>query len=100
MLDTLPYPTRSQYRAALERIASLEREVAVDDKLLAERERVLAEIPECPVHGSGCVPHAVEWIIMAKARLGPAALAEMRQIAKESTVGGLFVRDNNPAVGG
>lgn len=27
-----------------------------------ERARVLNAIPECPVHGRGCIPHALEWI--------------------------------------
>lgn len=32
------------------------------EKLISERERVLNTIPECPIHGAGCVPHAVEWV--------------------------------------
>lgn len=27
-----------------------------------ERVRVLNAIPECPEHGRGCVPHALEWV--------------------------------------
>jgi hypothetical protein len=27
-----------------------------------QRGRVLSAIPECPVHGRGCIPHAIEWI--------------------------------------
>lgn len=27
-----------------------------------EQARVLNAIPECPVHGRGCIPHALEWI--------------------------------------
>ncbi len=34
----------------------------VNEKLLAERQRVLDTIPECPVHGSNCVPHAIYWV--------------------------------------
>lgn len=34
----------------------------VNEKLLAERQRVLDSIPECPIHGGNCVPHAIEWI--------------------------------------
>jgi hypothetical protein len=35
--------------------------VHVMEKLLEERDRLLAEIPECPKHGR-CVPHATEWV--------------------------------------
>jgi len=41
---------------------ALEAEVAVDDKLLKERQRVLDAIPECPEHGRSCIPHAIEWV--------------------------------------
>lgn len=34
----------------------------VNEKLLAERQRVLDLIPDCPKHGGNCVPHAIEWI--------------------------------------
>lgn len=34
----------------------------INERLLAERQRVVDAIPECPVHGSNCVPHALEWI--------------------------------------
>ena len=33
-----------------------------NEHLLAERQRVLEAIPECPLHGNNCVPHAIEWI--------------------------------------
>lgn len=36
--------------------------IATLEKLLAERDRLLAEIPLCPDHGAGCVPHAIEWV--------------------------------------
>lgn len=49
----------------------LEEYVDVLEKLLQERERLLAEIPPCPVHGAGCVPHAIEWV---RAHLTPHAL--------------------------
>jgi len=48
----------------------LRQELDITDKLLAERERVLRAIPECPAHGPSCVPHALEWIERAKAALG------------------------------
>ena len=46
----------------------LERELAMTDKLLTERERVLRAIPGCPFHGDQCVPHALEWIAAQSAR--------------------------------
>jgi len=51
-------------------INRLREELEVTDRLLEEREKVLNAIPECPVHGSGCVPHALEWIELAKSKLG------------------------------
>lgn len=43
-------------------------ELAVANKLLAERQRVLDAVPPCPDHGP-CVPHALEWIEKAKTAL-------------------------------
>lgn len=39
-------------------IASLNEEVAIDDKLLADRQRILDAVP-CPDHGP-CVPHVLK----------------------------------------
>lgn len=50
------------------RITELEEELAVSNKLLAHREQLLNAIPPCPVHGSGCVPHALDWIREQTAR--------------------------------
>lgn len=44
------------------RIHSLEQEIKVDNELLAERDRLLAMIPACPIHGAGCIPWAMKWI--------------------------------------
>lgn len=33
-----------------------------NERLLAERQKVLDAIPECEAHGGNCVPHAIEWI--------------------------------------
>ena len=38
-------------------------EIAVDDLLLAERDRLLDAIPECAAHGNRCVPNAIEWVL-------------------------------------
>jgi hypothetical protein len=53
-------------QAALAALVEARAEIAVDDRLLAERKRVMDAIPECPAHGE-CVPHAVEWVNAAKA---------------------------------
>lgn len=44
---------------------ALEQELQVTEALLAERQKLLDAIPECPAHGA-CVPHALEWIEAAK----------------------------------
>ena len=46
----------------------LQTELTVTDELLADRQRVLDAIPECPAHGA-CVPHALAWIAQAKTAL-------------------------------
>jgi len=40
----------------------LKREIAADDIIIGGRKQLLAEIPECPMHGEGCIPNAIEWI--------------------------------------
>lgn len=40
--------------------------IKILELLLSEREKVLHEIPECPIHGKNCVPHAIEWIKIKK----------------------------------
>jgi hypothetical protein len=44
----------------------LREELDPADRLLENREQVLRAIPECPIHGPSCVPHAMEWIERAK----------------------------------
>jgi hypothetical protein len=39
---------------------SLKEEIAIDDKLIETRNRILDALP-CPVHGQ-CVPYVLEWI--------------------------------------
>jgi hypothetical protein len=36
--------------------------VAMLNKMVENRDAVLALIPECPEHGAGCLEHASEWI--------------------------------------
>lgn len=42
-------------------LAQAHEELHADNQLLAERDRLLAAIPECEAHGP-CVPHAIEWV--------------------------------------
>lgn len=48
------------------RVTALQEEVALDDKLLAQHNALLREIPSCAVHGDQCIPHAREWVRTAK----------------------------------
>jgi hypothetical protein len=43
---------------AAQTITALRAEVRVDDELLASYRRLL-DLFECPVHGPGCIPHAI-----------------------------------------
>lgn len=36
--------------------------IKVLETLLDERGKVLALIPECPIHGDKCMPHCADWI--------------------------------------
>lgn len=40
----------------------LQKELDVTDKLLEYFQEVIKAIPECPLHGNLCIPHALEWI--------------------------------------
>jgi hypothetical protein len=44
-----------------QRAEKAEEELAITDKLLVERQRLLDLVPPCPEHGS-CVPHAEAWV--------------------------------------
>ena len=50
----------------MKRVEELKKELKIVEKLLETREEVLKAIPACPVHGSECVPHAIEWIEQVK----------------------------------
>jgi hypothetical protein len=43
-------------------IYKLKEELRVTEELLETRNKLLEAIPACPVHGSQCVPHAMEWV--------------------------------------
>ena len=51
----------------IELIEEIKGDVRNMEALLRERQRVLDAIPECPLHGHDCVPHALDWIAKAKA---------------------------------
>lgn len=40
----------------------MQEEIKVDRVLLADKKRLLDEIPGCEVHGDDCVPHAIDWV--------------------------------------
>jgi hypothetical protein len=43
-------------------ISELKLELETANILLKERTRVLEAIPHCRMHGSTCIPHALEWV--------------------------------------
>ncbi|WP_426237500.1 hypothetical protein [Pseudomonas sp. TWP3-2] len=47
--------------ALIAEIKRLSEEVEIDDKIIAERDRLLNVIPECAPHGQ-CVPYAIQWV--------------------------------------
>ena len=42
--------------------ADLRLYIRATESVLEGRNRVLGAIPECPLHGNQCIPHALEWI--------------------------------------
>lgn len=69
-VDGKPLPPIRKARGLVmqlhERIAELESELTVTNKLLADRDRLLKAIPSCVAHGDQCVPHAIEWVEQVK----------------------------------
>nr|WP_314569293.1 hypothetical protein [uncultured Pseudomonas sp.] len=47
--------------ALIAEIDGLREEVEIDNKIIAERDRLLNAIPECAAHGQ-CVPYAIQWV--------------------------------------
>jgi hypothetical protein len=73
--------------------SALQQELAVTNKLLDERNRLLDAIPECPQHGRQCVPHAIEWV-QKRATVPPCASCEsVSQIAADTGLENLRVMD-------
>lgn len=58
----------NEVEALKAQVAELTEELAVVNKLLDERNRVMDAIPPCPEHGPQCVPHAMQWVSTMKAR--------------------------------
>lgn len=48
-------------RRAWGKIRKYREEIYVADKLIAERNRLINAIPQCPVHGP-CIPYSIEWV--------------------------------------
>jgi len=69
---------------------ALREEIELDNKRIAQLERVLKSVPECPDHGDLCIPHAIGWI--AKARQDQAAIDAA--VAAERERCAQWVRDN------
>jgi hypothetical protein len=46
----------------LEENKQLKEEIEVDNAIIAERDRLMDEIPGCFIHGNRCVPHAINWV--------------------------------------
>jgi len=56
-------------------LEKIEEYILVLEKLLSERDRVIDAIPECPVHGRQCIPHALDWI---QSQLQPTLQEELK----------------------
>lgn len=56
--------TIGQWKGALQ--SEIVGELALTDGRNASLEHLLDAIPPCPAHGEGCIPHALEWIKVAK----------------------------------
>ena len=52
------------------KIETLEAELRITGQLLSDRQKVIDLIPPCELHGSNCLPHAADWIMSAKRKLG------------------------------
>jgi len=57
---------RSVIETLKKQLTEKEEEIKIDNNLLSDKNRLLHSIPECPVHGTECIPHAIEWINRVK----------------------------------
>lgn len=54
-----------EIRHLLCEVEQLKAEIDIDNALLGSYERLMDEIPECPIHGNRCILHAKSWIMAA-----------------------------------
>ena len=45
-----------------ETVDQMKEYISTLESLLAEYDKVMEAIPECPKHGHQCVPYAIEWV--------------------------------------
>jgi len=38
------------------------KELELSDQIIERYKQLIHSIPECPVHGNECIPHAIEWV--------------------------------------
>ncbi len=55
-------------------VARLQGEIATDDQLLVERQRLL-DLFDCPTHGKNCIPNAIEEVTRLRAEAAAPVLA-------------------------
>ena len=60
--------SRADYEALSYAFMSVVEELELTDKMLNERDRVIALAPACGPHGPGCLAHAEEWIKLQRSR--------------------------------
>jgi len=65
-------------------LSAIKEELEITTKLVAERTRLLKAIPPCEVHGTECVPHAIEWVEKVKT-LGRVILDSLVKPTERST---------------
>lgn len=47
----------------------MEDELKITEQLLSERQMVIDAIPLCPVHGTNCVSHCLNWVEKVKTNM-------------------------------
>ena len=77
-----------EHHLLADKVEKLEKELSITDQLLVEQHRVMDIIPECPVHGNRCIPHAMDWI---KRQLEP-VVPDFQCVSEEDTSVSMFER--------
>lgn len=52
-----------------EKYRKLKKEMKLTDERNERLTELLHKIPECPMHGNDCIPHAMSWLKTAKEKL-------------------------------